>query len=451
MANNPPYNVTDPNPSDSLGVPSHSGLHTETNRAIDDFSTDPAMNPPGGTTAFYRADGSWAEPQGKYAVFNVLDYGADETGVADSSTAVNNTIAAATAAGGGIVFFPVGSYALNVNVTDNDIIIAGSGQGTVLTANNGASPILSFTDVSRVGARDFRIDGEWSVGTPGGSWPVVNAGGIGLGLFGVTYSDFRNLTGLQFNVAGAMVWLQATATNNCAFNTFTHIHSADTQCFIRTVGYDGGSWGASSRYVTLNTFDSISAISASSANHILIDFYKGVDNNRFEGVTRLHLNDAGASAVKGVVYNSGASGSDQQVYENHFVDLMVDNFAANNVPVEINYCTNPGGGSDGRSEINLRTGGDTYVAPTVSPNGRVRWLPENREFSNATRYAADDEAPGATIWNTDTSGLEYSDGTSWIGTVASEDSSVGNIVALTQAAYDAIVTKDPKTLYVITD
>lgn len=44
--------------------------------------------------------------------FNVVSYGADPTGVADSTTAINEADAAAVAAGGGIVFFPPGGIYL---------------------------------------------------------------------------------------------------------------------------------------------------------------------------------------------------------------------------------------------------------------------------------------------------------------------------------------------------
>lgn len=43
-------------------------------------------------------------------VFNVTTYGADPTGVANSTTAFNNALAAAYAAGGGTVYFPAGTF-----------------------------------------------------------------------------------------------------------------------------------------------------------------------------------------------------------------------------------------------------------------------------------------------------------------------------------------------------
>lgn len=50
-------------------------------------------------------------------IFNVLLFGADPTGTNDSATAINNAITAAGSAGGGIVFFPPGTYKINSTIT----------------------------------------------------------------------------------------------------------------------------------------------------------------------------------------------------------------------------------------------------------------------------------------------------------------------------------------------
>src|SRR5215472_1789182 len=45
--------------------------------------------------------------------YNVVSYGADKTGVADSAAAINAAITAAKNANGGVVYFPPGSYAVS--------------------------------------------------------------------------------------------------------------------------------------------------------------------------------------------------------------------------------------------------------------------------------------------------------------------------------------------------
>lgn len=50
-------------------------------------------------------------------LFSVTVYGADPTGVADSSTALNNALSAAAVAGGGTVIFPAGIYKITQQIT----------------------------------------------------------------------------------------------------------------------------------------------------------------------------------------------------------------------------------------------------------------------------------------------------------------------------------------------
>lgn len=68
-------------------------------------------------------------------VYNVLDYGADPTGVADSTAAFHTAIAAAGATKGARVWAPDGIYAMNITITSSNVrLLANSGIDTV-TAN----------------------------------------------------------------------------------------------------------------------------------------------------------------------------------------------------------------------------------------------------------------------------------------------------------------------------
>lgn len=62
--------------------------------------------------------GTWTYP---FGIFNVKDFGADATGVADSTAAINAAITAASAVGGGDIFFPAvpagGSYKTTSTIT----------------------------------------------------------------------------------------------------------------------------------------------------------------------------------------------------------------------------------------------------------------------------------------------------------------------------------------------
>lgn len=69
---------------------------------------------------------------------NVLDYGADNSGLTDSSSAFNAAIAALPSSGG-TVYVPSGQYALNIIITKPNVIIRGAGRATVLN-NNTTTP-----------------------------------------------------------------------------------------------------------------------------------------------------------------------------------------------------------------------------------------------------------------------------------------------------------------------
>ncbi len=74
---------------------------------------------------------------GDYAVFNVKNtaYGALGDGTTDDTSAIQLAITAASAAGGGIIFFPLGTYIIsgsNGIVADDDMIFLGTGWGSIL-------------------------------------------------------------------------------------------------------------------------------------------------------------------------------------------------------------------------------------------------------------------------------------------------------------------------------
>src|SRR5262249_55878751 len=64
-------------------------------------------------------------------VFNVKNYGAKGDNVNDDTAAAQSAITACQAAGGGIVFFPPGTYKLTspLLITSDKVIIKGAGMG----------------------------------------------------------------------------------------------------------------------------------------------------------------------------------------------------------------------------------------------------------------------------------------------------------------------------------
>jgi hypothetical protein len=83
---------------------------------------------------------------------NVKTFGAVGDGITNDRTAIGNAIAAAQAAGGGVVFFPPGTYNI-VRTNSNPIyLLSGAAQGNILFLGCGASSILSVSgDASGTG------------------------------------------------------------------------------------------------------------------------------------------------------------------------------------------------------------------------------------------------------------------------------------------------------------
>ena len=115
------------------------------------------------------------------AVYNVLAYNADNTGTTDSATAILNCITDASAKGGGIVFFPEGTYKVGSQIT----LASGIGSNTQLVGSGMAATVLKksfngtmfpITGISYFGMRDLTLDGNYEGGSTGKGIVVTGAG-----------------------------------------------------------------------------------------------------------------------------------------------------------------------------------------------------------------------------------------------------------------------------------
>jgi hypothetical protein len=83
-----------------------------------------------------------------YGIYNVRTYGAKGNGVADDTAAINLAVAAAQTAGGGIVYFPAGSYVISslISITQSNIGLLGAGKNVskLIVSTVGASAV-AFT------------------------------------------------------------------------------------------------------------------------------------------------------------------------------------------------------------------------------------------------------------------------------------------------------------------
>src|SRR5688572_28343239 len=103
-------------------------------------------------------------------VFNVVTgYGADPTGAANTTVAIQSAIDAAAAAGGGVVYLPAGTYKVSpqgtntwaLRVATNNIVLRGAGVGQTFIFNDSASMRNKHI---------IRVEGSTS------SWTIVPSG-----------------------------------------------------------------------------------------------------------------------------------------------------------------------------------------------------------------------------------------------------------------------------------
>lgn len=101
------------------------------------------------------------------AMFNAVNYGADKTGVADSGTAIQNAINAASSAGGGTVYLPAGVYLLNaalimksrVTLVGDGVAYGDGAVGTRLYQNSSTAACLTAADQRYMAVQNLTIIG----------------------------------------------------------------------------------------------------------------------------------------------------------------------------------------------------------------------------------------------------------------------------------------------------
>jgi Pectate lyase superfamily protein len=97
-------------------------------------------------------------------VFNVMDavFGATGNGTTNDTAAINNAIAAAVSAGGGVVWFPKGTYLANgIVISGNNVQLRGTGWGSVIKQVSGVADntylVSSFGTGTGVSSNRFNI------------------------------------------------------------------------------------------------------------------------------------------------------------------------------------------------------------------------------------------------------------------------------------------------------
>jgi len=92
-------------------------------------------------------------------VFNVKDYGAVGDGITNDYSAIQNAINAASTAGGGVVFFPIGTYKIGTALLPkSNITFRGVGQASVITTSTTMTALFLHTQGVGVTCTDVRFE-----------------------------------------------------------------------------------------------------------------------------------------------------------------------------------------------------------------------------------------------------------------------------------------------------
>ena len=141
-------------------------------------------------------------------VINVKDYGAVGNGVADDTSAIQSAVSAAASAGGGVVYFPKGTYKVTstISILTSGIYLTGDGWNTVITRSTDYGNTFFFNGndstsvvISEVGLSNLTLK---STG--------LTTSGSHIHLRGVTRSIFSNIyvlngfIGMTFEAATAI-------------------------------------------------------------------------------------------------------------------------------------------------------------------------------------------------------------------------------------------------------
>lgn len=340
------------------------GTETEWLASLQGAPGDPASNIITSVNSKTGAVTLNAADVGAPSVFNILAYGATGDGTVDDAPAIQAAITAAITAGGGIIWFPAGSYLIDSTIqvySATNVIFQGQG---VLVNGVSNAPMVRFRNSNYCGTHPTL---QWI-----GNW---RGGSVGLELDGCLYGDF-NIRGDQWPT-GMNVICSASAIQNSAYNDL----AVDIANGINGLVFDGGT----SRFASNNRISRMTWGGAGSGTPVGINFVRNADTNIFRWAA-ITLNVAGSTAV---LYNSAAPTSDMQVYENDFNELVVQSSTSGTIAIKANRTT---GNGTRTSFVKLRLAGSSLPTNSFATNSDVQLVNSN---DGTTQYLGKNIASGA--------------------------------------------------------
>lgn len=144
----------------------------------------------------------------------VTEYGALGNGVANDLSAINSAIAAANAAGGGIVYFPPGTYNISTSMT-TFYTVSLEGAGVGLTTIRSTANLMALGGGNRLPVSVKGIKFTYSSGTYANGYVAVASG--------VTAGDVYRFDECEFTVptAGTTIFLSVATACTLSFHRCT--------------------------------------------------------------------------------------------------------------------------------------------------------------------------------------------------------------------------------------
>ncbi len=399
----------------------------------------------------------------EYAPGNVLRYGADPTGVADSTTAIINAVAQ-FASSGGRVILPPGTYAISseIGINDSGISLVGAGRGGL---HDTGTQVGAATVIKWVGG---------ATGSPMVS--VVPATGATRSLKNCDVTGILFDGGGNANV-GLQIWSLSNSEiricgTNCKTNVFeAHIFSGlleASDCQQNDIWIDGDQLSAGDGMIAGFYADSVTSgtqgnfsfnriwqisgdYQGASSSNVAVDI-QGADNNDFYniqlyratpgagiGVRCIQSSGTGAQAARanvfwhcspgaGGFYSAGTEAGSYPAVNNNIVFYDTENAAptpligtssilwwgSNRAPaglrVALNGANNQIQYSDGRMRysgaVTIANGANfTITFPTAFPSSVLAASASANGYNQTCYYTA--TITGITIYNTGSASASF--------------------------------------------
>ena len=254
-------------------------------------------------------------------VFNVFNFGADTTGVAESSTAINTAVNLADIRGGGTVIIPLGTYYITTPITMRSYVHIKADQGAKFIFDSDYSGSMYTTDTLSPTDEVYKI---------------LYKSKISGGIYGNTPSDrlwnfldfkfndgdscyayFNTIENVHMEYCNYGLNLESLQDGNINGNTFKNISMWRPRSGVRTRE------SASSTGLGNNTFDNINIQTSSSYTDFALDSITG----DFNTWTNIHIYDVSAPTYSAYLtstctYNSFEGGT---LYEARWIDDGTNN------------------------------------------------------------------------------------------------------------------------------